>query len=541
MSRAPDVATDESTAQRLDRLTWILIGLVLLPILVEAVHVLVEFGDFRATTDNALNELIVRDLGHHAALVGPYARSDWSHPGPLFFYVMALPFHLFGSNSAAMLVGALLVNAAALTAIVLIGRRWGGPELAVALALAFGLIVVRLPHGYVADPWNPSVTVLPFGAFLAFVWAAVRDDRWAFPAAVFVGTFCMQTHIGYVSLVVPVLVWCTWRVGRHRAWAAMAWGLGVFAVLWALPIFQQLTRTPGNLGQIVHYFRTSTEPAHSVLDAWRLLASQFTATADWIVGFRPPTPGQFEPAAMRSNPIPLLLAGFGIAAWVAWRRRGPLRDLAVVLVLALLGGAVGLTRTLGPMWEYRLRWIWVVAGMCTAFSVAVAYRTVRTHASRRTITAIAAAAMLAMVLLSGVGIANAVMADAPDPVLTARTNSLARQVVHQLRRRPGVVVLRADSFGSYIAIPGLILRLQDAGIPVQVADDSLQAELTFGRHRVYERGPVRDIVVLAGPDQIPSLRKEPGARQIAIVRTPKHAEDLAAFTVPVNRARLSTP
>ena len=103
--------------------------MALVPLLVEAVHILLEFGDFRATTDNALNEMIVRDLGRHLALVGPYARSDWAHPGPLFFYVMVIPFRLFGSDSAAMLVGALVVNAAAIVTMIVIGRRWGGHEL----------------------------------------------------------------------------------------------------------------------------------------------------------------------------------------------------------------------------------------------------------------------------------------------------------------------------------------------------------------------------------------------------------------------------
>jgi hypothetical protein len=103
------------------------------------------------------------------------------------------------------------------------------------------------------------------------------------------------------------------------------------------------------------------------------------------------------------------------------------------------------------------------------------------------------------------------------------------------------VILRAASFGSYIAVPGLMLRLDDEGIPVRVARDSLQTELTFGRHRVYRGGPVRAVVTLAGPDQIPTIGAQPGARRIAFVRTSKHAEDLAAFTVPVAGAHLTGP
>jgi hypothetical protein len=533
----PATAEPRAAANTLDRLTWLLIGLALLPLLVEAVHILRELGDFHATTDNALNEMIVRDLGRHLALVGPYARSDWSHPGPLMFYVLALPFHLFGRDSAAMLVGALVVNAVAIGTMIAIARRWGGHELAIPVALVLLLIVVRLPHGYVADPWNPAITVLPFGAFLALAWASTCGDRWAFPAAVFAGTFCMQTHIGYVSLVLPVLAWCGWRVWRDHARAALVWGGAVLAVLWALPAFQQVFRTPGNVSQIVHYFRTSDEAAHSVVDAWRLIASQFTVTADWIVGPGRPDPGQFEPAAMRSNPIPLLLVVFAVAVWFAWRRRGPLRNLAVVLLLAIAGGAIGLTRTLGPMWDYRLRWIWVVAGVCMAFSVAVGYRALDERRAARARRVIVALVLVGAVVLSGVGVANAVAADPPDPVLTTRTNSLTRQIVRHLPKRAGVVLLRWASFGSYIAIPGLMLRLDDAGIPVRLERDALQTELTFGRHRLYRGGPVRAIVTVAGRDQIPTLEKQPGARRIAIVHAPKRSEDLAAFLLP----RAGTP
>ena len=65
---------------------------------------------------------------------------------------------------------------------------------------------------------------------------------------------------------------------------------------------------------------------------------------------------------MRSNPIPLLLVVFAVAVWFALAPTWPAPRPAVVLSSRLLGGAVGLTRTLGPMWDYRLRWIWVVAG-----------------------------------------------------------------------------------------------------------------------------------------------------------------------------------
>lgn len=547
----------ESTPKRVDGFTWLLVGLVLLPLLVEAVRVLVEFHGYVATTDNAVNQMVVRDLGSHVALIGPYARADWSHPGPLFFYLMVVPYHLFGSNSAAMMVGALFVNAGALVTLITIGRRWGGLALAVPLAIVCALVAVRLPHGYLANPWNPFITVLPFGAFLALVWAAACGDRWAFPAAVFVGTFCVQTHVGYLSLVIPCLVWSVWRVwrsrrpteGRPRSMATLAWGLLVFAALWALPVFQQLTRSPGNIGRAIAYFRAPTETTHTLLDAWRLIAAQFVVRADWIVGPRPAAKGAIEPSALSANPIPILLVGFAVAVWAAWHPRGPLRDLATVLVIALLGGAIGLSRTLGPLYDYRLRWIWVLAGLCMAFTVAVAYNSVRKHRSPAAVWAIAVATALAMIGLSGIGIANALDSEPPDPALATRTTALTRQLVRHLPQRAGVVVARWTSFGSYVAIPGIMLRLADAGIPMTVERDSLQSELTFGARHMYKGQPVRAVVVLATGEEIVHIRDTPGAEELAFVRSAgeqgrnragrlTRADDLAAFSIPIRAAHL---
>ena len=538
----PPRAGRGSTPKRLDAFTWLLVGLVVLPLLVEAVHALVTSQGYTATTDNALNEMIVRDLGRHVALVGPYARSDWSHPGPLFFYLMVVPYHLFGANSAAMLVGGLLVNAGALIGLITIGRRWGGYELAVPLALVCAVIIVRLPHGYLENPWNPSISVLPFGALLALVWASVCGDRWAFPAAVFVGMFCVQTHIGYLSLVVPCLVWCAWRVWRNRpateegsrGSVTVAWGLGVFTILWALPVFQQLTRSPGNIGRVIAYFRSPHEATHTLLDAWRLIASQFGVTADWIVGARPATNGAIE-AGLRTNPIPVLLVAFAVAVWAAWRSRGPLRDLATLLVIALFGGAIGLSRTLGPMYDYRLRWIWVLAGVCMAFTIAVAYHSLRADRSRRVIVTMTVATTLVMIALSGVGVANALASKPPDPAFATRTTALTRQLVRHLPRRSGVVVARSTSFGSYIAIPGIMLRLTEAGIPVTVERLSIQTELTVGSSRIYKGQPVRAVVVFAIGDQIAKLRDTPGAKELAIVGS---ADKLAAFSIPLRAAHL---
>jgi hypothetical protein len=311
-------------------------------------------------------------------------------------------------------------------------------------------------------------------------------------------------------------------------------------------VYQQLTGSPGNLGEIFHYFRTSTEPSHTLLQGWRLVAAQFTVDADWITGARPIT--FIEPAAIQENPFPVLLVAFVVATWFAWRRWRPLRELATVLVLTMVFGIIGLSRTLGPMYDYRLRWIWVVAGLCTAFVLAVVYRSVAALHARRAAAGIAVAAGVGMVVLTVIGSSHLAGAD-PYRAEALRTDVIARGIIEHVPAKPGVVLLRAVSYGAYIAVAGTMLRLDEAGIPAQYDRHDVQARRTFGSQRIHGDAPVRAIVVLANGDAIATVRALPGARRVAFAsgslgrphdrrsRAEIHNDDLAAFTVPIGSAR----
>ncbi len=513
---------------RTGRFTWVLVALVLLPILVEIIRVLTQFNGFHATGDNALNELAVRDVGKYAVLLGPFSRSGWSHPGPLFYYVVWIPYRLFGSNSAAMLVSALLINAAALGTAIIVAQRWAARALAVPVAVACGLLVVHLPDGYLSNPWNPSVTALPFGAFLVVAWAGTLGDRWALPGAVFIGTFCMQTHIGYAPLVIPVLAWCFWRVlrDRHkpvgtsltpRGLTALWWAIGVLALVWAPVVIEQLTRDPGNVLAITRYFRDSTDPVHSIRDGYRIIAAQFTINADWIVGRTPISIFTTEPTAMFESPTPVLLVPFVIAVlWVARRGTRALQRLAAVLLIPLVLGVDALARTIGLMYDYRLRWVWAVAALCMAFTAAVFVRWIRPRLNAAVVMAALAAVTALMIVISSVGVGKATKAEPVDQARTRETTDLSQQVVRGLPAGRGVTLLRATSFSTLTILPGLGLMLERANVPVKF-DDTPDTRLALGRHRAYQGEPIRALLVLAEDGEIPRIRATPGARQIAFV------------------------
>ena len=67
------------------------------------------------------------------------------------------------------------------------------------------------------DPWNPFVTVLPFSLFVLLTWTMTCGETWALPVGVAVASFCIQTHVGYAPLAIPLMVWgAGWLVVSAR-------------------------------------------------------------------------------------------------------------------------------------------------------------------------------------------------------------------------------------------------------------------------------------------------------------------------------------
>lgn len=81
------------------------IAALVVPLVISAVTLLTR-SELTPIRDGALMELQVRAIGHHAVNLGLYSRDGWSHPGPLVFYTLVLPYRIVG-GTAGMLVGAL--------------------------------------------------------------------------------------------------------------------------------------------------------------------------------------------------------------------------------------------------------------------------------------------------------------------------------------------------------------------------------------------------------------------------------------------------
>ncbi|HZT65592.1 MAG TPA: hypothetical protein VFA11_07365 [Acidimicrobiales bacterium] len=322
-------------------------------------------GQPTAWGDQAVIQLSTDRAASFHQLVGPYSRFGWSHPGPLWFYLLAGPYRALGGGSRALVVsGVVVCGAFAVLLVVLAGRAGGSGAGRWAAALA-AVELVALGPGALARVWNPVAVVVPTAALLVAAAAVAAGRWWALPWVVGLGTFLVQTDVSTGLAVVAVGAGAVAlaavspdRPAWPTAWRPGAVSAGVAAVLWLPPVVQEVTGRTGNLTAVARFF-TAGHPGHRLgpsVDA--------VAGALW-----PPLRG----GGRLSGSVAGLLVGTALAAGAivavagvaeARRRRdegragpffaGALGALAALLVAA---GIVSATRAVGPLFPYLTLWL----------------------------------------------------------------------------------------------------------------------------------------------------------------------------------------
>jgi len=337
--------------------------LVLIPAALALVPMLTYGGSYSNWGDGAATELSVQRATHFAQVLGPYDRFGWQHPGPLAFYVLAIPYSLLGGRSIAIPIGSVLVNLLAVVFVVtLVCRRAGW---------AAGLGVAGLACTYesflgasnLTNVWNPVLITLP--AFLALVLCAdvAAGGTWTMPAAVVAVSFVVQTHVGtaapmltvlLLALVTRAISWLRSGGARRRVTRAAivtAVTIAVGLIVWAPPLHQQFTARHPNMTAILNFFQKPNR-AHS----WR---DSYAALANGLMVGRAVTRNAFDAGATKGNVvylIPLVLAALIVAGW-CWRRHQWFgMALSLGSLIAGLVFLITLLHVVGPINGYLLWW-----------------------------------------------------------------------------------------------------------------------------------------------------------------------------------------
>jgi hypothetical protein len=375
------------------RVAWLSLLMALLPLVVAAVRAAHE--GWVPVGDAALLAVRTRDVldggaGGDVPSLGMWASTSWSlgfdinHPGPLLYWLLAVPAALV-AGPVGIVVGTALVNCASVLGIFAAAWRRGGPVTALAAMAVTAGLCWSLGSAVLVEPWHASTVLLPFLLFLVLAWSLACGDLACLPAVVVVGSLVLQTNLAYAVLVPGVVVAGvagyvvrTWRagdggVGRSRR--SGAWlGLAALAlvVCWVPPLVEQLRGDGrGNVSRLVDALGVELTTL-DLADALRSVARVLAIPPWWAR----PSYGEAFPFGAFGNPLPslgmALLALAAVAGVLGWRwhaaRRGSgsgadaavaVAGGALLIALSVASADRSPTSPFGTV-AYQLRWLWPV-------------------------------------------------------------------------------------------------------------------------------------------------------------------------------------
>lgn len=432
-------------------------GIAVATVAVAGAYVILRDRAWLPVSDLAILELQLRGLLQDPPLLGSYSRYGWSHPGPLFTYLMWVPWRLTGGNPSGLLLGMLLLH---LGAVVVAWFAARAIAVAAAVLVAAGLLVVWAA-GAPTDaliPWNPHAGVVLGGTIVALGWNAAGRGRLGALLLLPLASLAVQAHIGTAFLAVAVcgsaigLSLAGWMQRDPVPWSAWGWSIGITTLLWVAPVWEQLRAGGGNLTAIV---ATDSGPGLGLGRAIAVVSDAFALGPYWwspTFKFLPEVAGP-----------PVLLIIPAAATVVAIVRRDPTHVRAVV-VCALAGAAAiaSVWQATPPGQSYLVAWLPGVAVTIVTLCLWVLL-----DAWSATPPVVWLAPALLPLAAAGVAI-NLISNSAPLAEQGARVRSVADAVTQEGLAQGGVHLVTGQYTGSEALewVPGVANELQRRGTDV---------------------------------------------------------------------------
>lgn len=542
-----DVTTRIGATRRAMELTALVLVAVT-PVLPYLLSTLSEgVARFSIAGDFALLEQATRHASRGEALLGPYSRFHWHHPGPMFFYLVA-PFQaLFDPASTGLFVGTCALNAASAASLVWLLRECTTRThaicgLAVLLAwfAAFGNV---LPN-----PWNPLVIILPMMTFLLACSVLARGDARALAPGAFFGALALSTHIATATTVVIAAIAAlaafflrrrsrTTRIGRPHLVAASA----ILLLAFLPPIIEQVTASRGNMRRLVGFFIDRQVPSKSLATAARnaLVATSWMPDRvferalpqeGWIAhGMRwDPMPTHVTQTAMTIGVIHVL--SIAVAAVVALRRRDG--TSLSILAFGVFGQLVALSSfraIVGDDLHYLIfwttatssvTWIGVLSALSSA-ALGVAWVRKARPVMAPALVVVGLAATIVATSFQRRWLAKNPGTPGSYPALELTMRALHSGLRERLERDGATPVIHLE--GAYDLAEAMVLELEKDGVDVRVVNVD-RWQFTAVRS---EEGVSRPLHVWFAQPVLP-LAKAPCLERIA------EASGSAVYVAPVD-------
>jgi hypothetical protein len=490
-----------------------LLAVALVPFVVLLVRA--PFQDWFPVGDPAVVALRTREVfTGHTPLLGPYSHFGWAHPGPLLFYVLAVPYRLFGGHNGGLLVGALLVNIAAVVVVVVRLAHRTGAAVAFLGVAVLGAVGWSLGTSRLWSIWNPDITVLPVAALIVVVWTMRPTSRWDLPLVAILGSFVAQSHVGYVPLVMVLVAWAVayrvWPANRRVATDAHTrhFELGVTAVIVALawlPVaLDAVLHRGGNARALVRFWLAGHDTL-GMADALRIVAYELSLRGRLFGGSPPLFLGAVAPSGV---PVPVTLFVLLAATVYAWRRRDAFALRACLLVVLLVVTAtISVARVVGFVYPYLLNFLPVLAAMAWLAAGITVLRAVDAHSgatARRVVVWVTGAPAVAMAVVLVVSSAQAGIGSGGEDTASRNLSVLMPEVRAALGSRAGPLELTSSgdfSAGSFHA--GVLLDLLEHGYAVTAGEAD---RLRYGDHYVDVPADARKLLVTSGSAEFRAAR-----------------------------------
>lgn len=181
------------------------------------------------------------------------------HPGPLYFQLMAPFYAMSGFAPWGLLLGGIGVLIACVAVMVAAANAADGWRGMRAFTAAW-LVILAGWQTLLAEPWNPWPSIAAGLAAMASGWAVCRGLWWWLPPFAFMTSLAAQSHLAaapvMLGLGIAVVIHSVLVVRSTDARLPVApfvWTGAVLAVVWAAPLYQQVTGDPGNLTAMTRY------------------------------------------------------------------------------------------------------------------------------------------------------------------------------------------------------------------------------------------------------------------------------------------------
>lgn len=442
---------------------------------------------YDAASDWALMELRTRDVfSAHPPLTGAYSRYEWSHLGPLPYYLLAIPYRLFGATAESLLWAALLINTVVVGLIVWIaGRRHAAAALAASVLIMVTVAARPMPM-LMHDPWNASLVVLPFVLFVVCAWSAMSGDDVAALVGLFVFIVIVQAHVGFavvsapLAIVAAAVVLVRRRQQRQSLSTRSRGVLGGAVMLTMLPIaIDLLSDWPGNVVRFIKWSVIGGDdvPAAGLRTAGQILARASSVSflgscrfPSFVDSLAVPMPSGLLPGA---GLVLLIVAG----VWVSRRGTPSMRSALVALSVLWVSTLVAIANLRGPMFDWLVGWVpaLVCATWLTLIWIAVSALAPRHIASAIRSRSISLIAIGVVVLLIGALTATSAIRMKHEPFVFVATSAAAVTLSDAARfeadGRPISLGIDRQFPDSRHLMAGVLNNLDRDGVAVHLPDD----------------------------------------------------------------------